>query len=112
MILLFIFVLGLYFLVFAVLVALATVVVKKVWLSNKNRTVYNKTQNERKNTYHQAHSENKPNRYPTGWVFNENTQLWENPDLMHKNSNTRLVRTEPTYEEWKANRERKQHPEE
>ena len=115
MILLYIFLLGLYFLVFSALVALATVVVKKVWLSNKNKTVKyqnNMVQEERAHTYSQAHSKDEPNWYPTGWVFNEKTQLWEHPDYTDKEIIVKKVRNGPTYEEWKAAREKEQHPEE
>lgn len=77
--------------------------------------------------------ENEPNWYPSGWTWNEEKQLWEPPDFLNKESakkwtwdsskqiwvdeekERRLERyrkyhegREPTFEEWKAQREKEQ----
>ena len=74
--------------------------------------------------------------YPTGWTFNEKTKLWDPPDFVSKESSekwrwdeekkiwidkekeTRMKRYRkyhegqpPTFEEWKAQREKHNHPE-
>ena len=47
--------------------------------------------------------------YPTGWVFNEETKLWEPPDYIPEGERpVKPKRTEPTFEEWKASREASQ----
>lgn len=82
--------------------------------------------------------ENEPNWYPSGWTYNEDTQLWEPPDYIRNESNDKWkwdpekkiwIDTEkqrridryhefrakegmpPTYEEWKAEREAAQQAE-
>lgn len=74
--------------------------------------------------------------YPTGWTYNEKTQLWEPPDYLHKESaekwrwdpdkriwidKEKEARMEkyrkyhegqpPTFEEWKAQREKQKQEE-
>lgn len=53
--------------------------------------------------------------YPTGWVFNEETQLWDPPDYLNSAPKDKLARYKeyhknrpPTFEEWKAEREKQQ----
>ena len=95
----------------------------------------------KKNKKNQNQNINKSRKwYPTGWVFNEETQLWEPPDYMEEDAKKwewdedkliwidkeREARKErysafrksqgkpPTYEEWKAAKlaaEKEKHPE-
>ena len=107
--------------VFALFVAMATIVVKKVWFSNRQRYqsrthTYNYTPevNHQRNTYSTESTKAEPKDgeiSPTGWVYNENTKLWELPKQATK-TNIRLKRTGPTYEEWKAakQKEKKENP--
>ena len=123
--------------VYVLFVAFATFVVKKVWIGSKTRhnpKIYNDTYDVK------GYESQKGKWYPTGWVFNEETQLWQAPDYMTEQSQTkwrwdaekkiwidaekeaRMARYKeyhkdkpPTFEEWKAMRQQedqnKQHPE-
>ena len=49
-----------------------------------------------------------PSWYPTGWTFNEKTQLWDPPDYLMNNGDEppiKISREGPTFEEWKAARD-------
>ena len=123
--------------VFALFVALATFAVKKIWFGSKinhNPVISNDTYDAK------GYESQKGKWYPTGWVFNEETQLWQAPDFLTEQSQTkwrwdeekkiwidsekeaRMARYKeyhkdkpPTFEEWKAMRQQeeqnKQHPE-
>ena len=66
--------------VYALFIATATIVFKIIWFSAKIK------QNV---TFTQTNREGYPGKqkwYPTGWVFNEETQLWEPPDYLRPES--------------------------
>lgn len=114
--------------------ALITVIVKKVWNSGNKPNQNQQIHNVGKEGY-----SGKQRWYPTGWIFNEETQLWEPPDYLSKQTKQkwrwddekkiwidtekeqRLIRYKeyhkdkpPTFEEWKAEREAQinnEHPE-
>lgn len=44
---------------------------------------------------------------PTGWAFNEETELWEPPENMKTEADKKTIRT-PSYEEWKAAKQKEQ----
>lgn len=93
--------------IFAAFVAIATIIVKKVWLSTKINSTYNTTKS---NDYRTFQSSSNGKIYSaTGWVWNEKTKLWERPDYIDSEMpQVKKVRNEPTYEEWKAAREAEQ----
>lgn len=70
-------------LVYAVIVAVATLVIKKVWLTHKKKAkiqtyAYSHPQNyqDKKGTIHS----------PTGWIWDEETKTWVPPDSLVKES--------------------------
>ena len=117
--------------VYALFIATATIVFKIIWFSAKIK------QNV---TFTQTNREGYPGKqkwYPTGWVFNEETQLWEPPDYLRPESKNkwkwdekkkiwidtekerRLSRYKeyhknkpPTFEEWKSLKEQESTSEE
>lgn len=72
--------------IYAVIVAVATVVIKRVWLTHKRKAkiqiyTYNPPQNyEEENTFIES---------PTGWIWNEEKKLWEPPNYLAKESKDR-----------------------
>ena len=100
----------------ALVAAVATIIVKKIWLSgNQNRysssthttTSRSKPRNEEFRTFQ---SRNDGKTYsPTGWAWNENTKLWDPPDYIPNDERPpKIERKQPTFEEWKAAREAEQ----
>lgn len=135
-------------------VVLIVLVIKKVWYWNpekkkkqnpptihtriefNEKQKYNKQENKPK-TKESTKNKREPNWYPSGWVFNEETQLWDPPEYLQKEARhrwewnqekgiwidkekeARLERyrkyhegREPTYEEWRAAQQKKKDPEE
>lgn len=96
--------------IFSLFVATATIIVKKVWFSCRVRTP-SKTIHVQRNRPSQKNSEfqsrNDGKTYsPTGWVWNDNTKLWEPPGYTQNDpAPIQKARSEPTFEEWKAARE-------
>lgn len=85
--------------------------------------ILSKKSNKTPKNRHAEKHYNEPKWYPSGWHFNEKTQLWESPDYINEdaaeteNQKLRMERyrrfrrsqgKEPTYEEWKAAREAEQ----
>lgn len=53
--------------------------------------------------------------YPTGWTYSEKTGKWERPDFMDKTEKQERYKEyrkgkEPTFEEWKAARQKENDP--
>jgi hypothetical protein len=54
--------------------------------------------------------------YPSGWIYDEKTKQWTQPDYNTNQAKQtpdpriKLDRTEPTYEEWKAARQKRENP--
>ena len=123
--------------IFSLFVAVGTIVIKKIWFKNKFHIVKEKERHrEQTQTHNQSYRGNPSNNtqwYPTGWTYNEETQLWEPPDYVKKESDQKwdwdqkkriwidkekAARNEryrkahegqpPTFEEWKAAREAEQ----
>ena len=78
--------------VFALFVAIATIIVKKIWLSGSGYRKYNNYRtyeykatpmvNRQKVTYSTNSTTTEPKDgdiSPTGWVYNGKTKLWERP---------------------------------
>lgn len=101
--------------VFVIFVALATIIVKKVWFSTKRPNTYTNTftqTNTGKNSYNSSEREydGLQKRSPTGWTFNEETQLWEPPDYLKSDpAPIRKKDNRLSFEQWKATREAEQH---
>lgn len=103
--------------VFCLFVAVGTYVVKKIWFSDaggrprkysySHLSVQNRSGNN--NGYREFRSSTDGKTYSaTGWVWNDNTKLWEPPDYLPSEAPPiHKERTGPTYEEWKAQQENK-----
>lgn len=85
--------------IFSGFVALGTYLIKRTWLSQKARI--QKIEIDYKTIERFQNKENV--KYsPTGWIWNEETQLWDPPK---EKNQIRISRNGPSYEEWKAAKE-------